>query len=124
MLGCIYNATVCPGWELVDGEVIMDTLVSSAAPVPEISDNTLFAGSHSNSGRYLQLSEQVLGEDSCVLKLLNTLTISESYLTVDQLALLRDLVTEYYDVLALDMSELGLIDLVSHTISTGDNPPT
>ena len=62
-----------------------------------------------------------MGEDFRVLKLLNALTISESNLTVDQLASLRDLVVEYSDVFALDMSELGLTDLVSHTINTGDN---
>ena len=28
-----------------------------------------------------------------------------------------------YTVFALDMLELGLTDLVSHTINTGDNPP-
>ena len=93
MLGCIYNATVCPGREVVR-EAITDTPLSYAAPVPEISVNTLFAGSDTNSERYPQLSEQFLGR---VLKLLNTLTISESNLT-DQLALLRDLVTEYFDV--------------------------
>ena len=124
MLGCIYNATECPEWE-VDGEAIMsiDTPLSSAAAVPEISVNTLFAGPDTNSERFSQPSEQFLGEDSRVLKLLNALTISESNLTVDQLALLRDLVVGYSDVFALDMSELGLTDLVSHTISTGDNPP-
>ena len=52
------------------------------------------------------------------MKLLNSLTISESNLTVDQLALLRDLVVEYSDVFALDMSELGPTDLVSHTVNT------
>ena len=41
----------------------------------------------------------------------------------DQLALLKDLVVEYFNVLALDMSKLGLTDLVSHTINAGDNPP-
>ena len=124
MLGCIYNATVCPEWE-VDGEAIMsiDTPLSSAAAVPEISVNTLFAGPDTNSERLSEPSEQFFGEDSRVLKLLNALTISESNLTVDQLASLRDLVVEYSDVFALDMSELGLTDLVSHTINTGDNPP-
>ena len=53
----------------------------------------------------------------------NTLTISESNLTVEQLVMLKSLVAEYSDVFALDMSELGLTDLVSHTISTGDSPP-
>ena len=57
------------------------------------------------------------------MKLLNALSISESKLTVEQLALLRNLVAEYSDVFVLDMFELGLTDLVSHTINTGDNPP-
>ena len=93
MLGCIYNATVCPEWE-VDGEAIMsiDTPLSSAAAVPEISVNTLFAGPDTNSERFSQPSEQFLEEHSRVLKLLDTLTIN---LTVDQLTLLRDLVVEY-----------------------------
>ena len=60
----------------------------------EISVNTLFAGSDTNSERYPQPSVQFLGEDSWVLKLLNTLTISELNFTVKQLALLRDLVAE------------------------------
>ena len=30
---------------------------------------------------------------------------------------------EYSDVFALDTSELGLTDLVSHIINAGDNPP-
>ena len=38
---------------------------------------------------------------------------------------MKTLVAEYSDVFALDMSELGLTDLVSRTIyiNTGDNPP-
>ena len=64
-----------------------------------------------------------MGEHYQVLKLLSILTISESNLTVDQLAPFRDLVAEYSDVFALDMSELGLTDLVSHTINTGDKFP-
>ena len=77
MLCCKYNATVCPEWE-VDGEVIMsvDTLLGSAVPIPEISVNTLFAGSDTNSERFSQPSEQCLGEDSQVLKL-NTTTITD-----------------------------------------------
>ena len=43
--------------------------------------------------------------------------------TVDQLALLRDLVAGYSDVFTLDMFELRLTDLVSHTINTGNNRP-
>ena len=48
--------------------------------------------------------------------------MSESDLTVDQLVSLKTLVAEYSDIFALDMSEWGLTDLVSHTINTGDSP--
>ena len=49
--------------------------------------------------------------------------MSESNPTVDQLVSLKTLVAEYSDIFALDMSELGLTDLVFQTINTGDNPP-
>ena len=55
--------------------------------------------------------------------LLSILIISESNLTVDQLAPFKDLVAEYSNVFALDLSELGLIDLVSHTIIIGGKFP-
>ena len=45
----------------------------------------------------------------------------ESNLTVEQLALLRSLVAEYSDIFALDMTELGITDLVYHTINTCDS---
>ena len=49
MFGCIYNATVSQGWE-VDGEAIMsvDTPLSSAAAISEISVILLFAWSDTN----------------------------------------------------------------------------
>ena len=49
--------------------------------------------------------------------------MSELNLTVDQLESLKTLVAEFSDIFALDMSELALTDLVSHTLNTGDNPP-
>ena len=86
----------------------IDTPLSSAAAVPDISVNTLFAGPDTNTERFSQPSELFLGEDSRVLKLLNALTISESSLTLDQLASLRDLVVEYSDVFALSLSTVVL----------------
>ena len=62
LVGCIYNAPMCPGW--ADGEAILDTSLSSAALVSEILVNGLFAGPDTNSERYTQQSEQFLGEDS------------------------------------------------------------
>ena len=121
MLGWVCDATVYPGWE-ADGDAIMsvDTPLSSAAGM---SVNTLIAGSDTDGEEVNQPSEQLLKGDSQVLKLLNTLTMSESDLTVDQLVSLKTLIAEYSVVFALDMSELGLTDLVSLTINTGDNPP-
>ena len=59
---------MCAGWE-VEGEAIMSvdniyTPLSCAAAVSEISVNTLFVESDTNSERYPQPSEQFLGEDS------------------------------------------------------------
>ena len=36
---------------------------------------------------------------------------------------LNDLLVEYADVFALDSSELGMTDLVTHAIDTGDSVP-
>ena len=44
-------------------------------------------------------------------------------MTEEQLILLRFLVAEYSDIFALDKSELGVTDIVSHTIDTSSNPP-
>ena len=49
--------------------------------------------------------------------------MKEPNLTAEQLALLRAVIMEYSDIFALDMSELGATNLVSHIINTGDSPP-
>ena len=42
---------------------------------------------------------------------------------VDETALLRELVEEYSDIFALDSTELGTTELVTHSIDTGDSHP-
>ena len=44
-------------------------------------------------------------------------------LTEEQVQQMRDLVLEFADVFALDSTELGSTDLVTHHIDTGDSPP-
>ena len=124
MLGWIYDATICPGWE-VGGSTDVNALPDSTVAVSGGSVNMLTTASGTNSERYPK--EQLLGEplegDSRLLRLFNALTVDESNLTAEQFSLIKSLVVEYLDVFALDVSELGSTNLVSHTINTGDSPP-
>ena len=49
--------------------------------------------------------------------------VEERSLVGEEMKSLKSLVCEYADVFALDSSELGSTDLVTHTIDTGDSPP-
>ena len=124
MLGWIYDATICPGWE-VGGSTDVNALPDSTVAVSGGSVNMLATASGTNSERHPE--EQLLGEplegDSRLLRLFNALTVDESNLTAEQFSLIKSLVVEYSDVFSLDVSELGSTNLVSHTINTGDSPP-
>ena len=56
-------------------------------------------------------------------RLLDHLQLSEAKLSEDELSDLQQLLMENADVFALDPSELGSTDLVTHTIDTGDHAP-
>ena len=124
MLGWIYDATICPGWE-VGGSTDVNALPDSAVAVSGGSVNMLTTASGTNGERHPE--EQLLGEplegDSRLLRLFNALTVDESNLTAEQFSLIKSLVVEYSDVFALDVSELESTNLVSHTINTGDSLP-
>ena len=56
MIGWIYDATVCPGWEVNGaGNMSVDTLLSSAT-APKISVNTLMESTRRNILRRYHLS--------------------------------------------------------------------
>ena len=120
VLGWVCNAVMCPGWENSVDCIDSGVKNGSIMTVPMSSVNTLIMGAGVNKGEEQQ---QTLEGDPRVLKLLNKLMISESNLTEEQLTLLRSLVAEYSDIFALDMSELGVTDIVSHTVDTGSSPP-
>ena len=124
MLGWIYDATICPRWE-VGGSTDVNSLPDSTVAVSGGSVNMLTTASGTNSERHPE--EQLLGEplegDSRLLRLFNALTVDDSNLTAEQFSLIKSLVVEYSDVFALDVSELGSTNLVFHTINTGDSPP-
>ena len=56
-------------------------------------------------------------------KLLKTLKLEEAGLLQKQLQQLEELIKANADIFALDSSELGSTDLVTHDILTGDHPP-
>ena len=56
-------------------------------------------------------------------KLLSVLKLEEAGLTCEEHRKLAELIQENYDVFALDPSELGATDVVTHDIETGDHPP-
>ena len=116
VLGWVCNAMVCPGWE-----TNVDCIDSEVKNAPMSSVNALVMGAGVNNG---EEEQQILKGDPRVLNLLNRLMICESNLTEEQLTLLRSLVAEYSNIFALDMfTELGVTDIVSHTIDIGSNPP-
>ena len=62
-------------------------------------------------------------EKERISRLFKALNIDELNLMVDETALLRELVEEYSDIFALDSTELGTTELVTHSIDTGDSHP-
>ena len=54
---------------------------------------------------------------------MESLIIHKSNLSSEQVTLLMNLVEEYSDIFALDATELGSTNLVTHSIDTGDSPP-
>ena len=49
--------------------------------------------------------------------------LTADHLTVDQKQKLEELIVSYADVFALDSSELGTTDIITHNIDTGDHRP-
>ena len=58
-----------------------------------------------------------------LMKIMESLIIHKSNLSSEQVTLLMNLVEEYSDIFALDATELGSTNLVTHSIDTGDSPP-
>ena len=57
------------------------------------------------------------------LRLLGAANIDEDYLTKSQQSTLEGLIKANASIFALDQSELGTTDIVTHVINTGDYPP-
>ena len=109
VLGWVCNAMVCPGWETNVDCIGSGVKNGSIMTAPMSSVNALVMGASVNNG---EEEQQILEGDPRVLNLLNRLMISKSNLTEEQLISLRSLVAEYSDIFALDMSELGVTDIV------------
>ena len=64
-----------------------------------------------------------LDKQKRLMKTMESLIIHKSNLSSEQVTLLMNLVEEYSDIFALDATELGSTNLVTHSIDTGDSPP-
>ena len=64
-----------------------------------------------------------LPTSSRVQSLLELLHLESSVLSIQELKCLQDFLIQHEDVFALDSSELGSTDIVTHSIDTGDQPP-
>ena len=58
-----------------------------------------------------------------VEKVIQSLDLSTDDLSPEEVIQLRELISEFADVFALDDSELGCVDTVKHSIDTCDHPP-
>ena len=64
-----------------------------------------------------------LHASSRVQSLLELLHLESSVLSIQELKCLQDFLIQHEDVFALDSSELGSTDIVTHSIDTGDQSP-
>ena len=96
-LGSIEDAVILS----IKGEANEEGSTSVATQVKAISQN---------GGRWIEEIKEALG--------INSLLLAQE----DKNQLL-ELVDDYSDIFALDQSELGHTEIVTHTIDTGDHPP-
>ena len=92
----------------------------------EIQEVELCEVADSELGKEGKLVSAVTSEDFSKerLQLLKEgIRVDDSNLTPEQIPQIEDLVLEYADVYAMESSELGVTDTVTHSINTGDSPP-
>ena len=106
-LGLLGSVTVCET-EGTDDDHGSTTLVSS-----------VITESLNEHSRHVSVQK----EQERLSELFDLLKINVSGLTNNQLCSLRELISEYSDIFALDPVEFVCTDLITHSIDTGDNPP-
>ena len=115
ILGHIENVLVCLPEEVQDSG-------NDASP-PAV--NTLFAKTTAAQCERAAPTTETTepAKQERLVKLKEALTIYQSNLSSDQIASLVQLIEEYSDIFALDATELGCTNLVTHSIDTGNSPP-
>ena len=111
-LECVEDVVICPPEEVQD----------SGDNVPPAAVNTLLVESAAEQTTPTTNNTEA-AKQKRLTKLKETLTIHQSNLSPDQLASLMELVEQYSEIFALDVTELGCTNLVTHSIDTGDSPP-
>ena len=77
-----------------------------------------------SSSAQLQCLQESSGSDRRVVDLFSQIEMDLSHLTQEEQQSLKSLLASYTDVFALDPSELGTTQLVTHSIDTGTHPPS
>ena len=115
ILGHIENVLVCLPEEVQDSG-------NDASP-PAV--NTLFAKTTAAQCERAAPTTETTepAKQERLVKLKEALTIYQSNLSSDQITSLVQLIEEYSDIFALDATELGCTNLVTHSIDTGSSPP-
>ena len=115
ILGHIENVLVCLPEEVQDSG-------NDASP-PAV--NTLFAKTTAAQCERAAPTTETTepAKQERLVKLKEALTIYQSNLSSDQIASLVQLIEEYSAIFALDATELGCTNLVTHSIDTGNSPP-
>jgi len=109
-LGHVKDVVICQLDKIHDvDDTVLKTTVNTLLVQPDMEKTTANTNEVTNQ-------EQIT-------RLMETLTIHEANLSSDQMVSLRKLVEDYSDIFALDATELGSTNLVTHSIDTGDSPP-
>ena len=115
ILGYIENVLVCLPEEVQDSE--NDVLLPAM--------NTMFAKTTAAQCEHALFTTDTNTAEAAkqerLAELKEALTIHQSNLLSDQIASLVQLIEEYSDIFALDATELGCTNLVTHSIDTGNS---
>ena len=117
--------------ELANGPVSVDQSVvaeeegntTELVSVPRVSMQPTPVDKDMSSSAQMQWLQESSKQDRRVVDLFSQIEMNLSHLTEEEQQSLKSLLASYSDVFALDQSELGTTQLVTHSIDTGTHPP-
>lgn len=107
--------------QLKDGQVLGALRATELAALREITSEE---SKVSTSQALIAQKEGPHVDSGRQARLLETLNTAQLELSEGEMGQLKQLVTEYENIFAMDNSELGVATGVAHSINTGEQPPT